>query len=187
MKTKKARSFLLELGLVMVLVGLGMAQAPAGPPKPGPEHQKLLYFAGKWTTEGDMKPSSFGPGGKFSSTSTCEWFDGNFALLCRSDATMQTGSVKGLSIMGWDPATKTYTYYSTNSWGQGTFSRGTVEGDTWTWNNETKMNGKPVVVRFTLKQVSPDVATYKFEMGAPGEPLKLMMDGKQTRVTLASN
>lgn len=89
--------------------------------------------------------------------------------------------------MGWDPATKTYTYFSTNSWGQGTFSRGTVEGDTWTWNNETKMNGKPVVVRFTLKQVSPDVATYKFEMGAPGEPLKLMMDGKQTRVTLASN
>jgi len=44
-----------------------------------------------------------------------------------------------------------------------------------------------MVVRFTLKQVSPDVATYKFEMGPPGEPLKLMMDGKQTRVRLASN
>jgi hypothetical protein len=62
-----------------------------------------------------------------------------------------------------------------------------VKGDTWTWNNETTMNGNPMVVRFTLKEVSPDVATYKFEMGAPGEPLKLMMDGKQTRVTLASN
>jgi hypothetical protein len=134
-----------------------------------------------------MKPSALGPGGKFSSSSTCEWFDGKFALVCHTDGTTQTGSMKGLSIMGWDPAAKTYTYFSTNTSGQGGFSRGTVKGDTWTWNNETTMNGKPMVVRFTLKQVSPDVATYKFEMGAPGEPLKLMMDGKQTRVTLASN
>lgn len=183
MKAMKALFFSLGLGLVLLFVALGMAQAPAGPPKPGPEHQKLAYFAGKWTNEGDMKPSSFGPGGKFSSTSSCEWFDGNFAVVCHSDGTsLQTGSIKGLSIMGWDPAAKTYTYFSTNSWGQGAFSRGTVEGDTWTWNNESKMNGKPVVVRFTLKQVSPDVATYKFEMGAAGEPLKLMMDGTQTRV-----
>jgi hypothetical protein len=186
MKTKRMRFSLLEFGPVLLLAGLGMAQAPAGPPKPGPAHQKLASFVGKWRTEGDMKPSSLGPGGKFSSSSTCEWFDGNFAVLCHSDGTMQTGSVKGLSIMAWDPAAKTYTYFSTNSMGQGGFSRGIVEGDTWTWNNETTMNGKPMVVRFTLKQVSADVATYKFEMGAPGEPLKLMMDGKQTRVTLAS-
>jgi hypothetical protein len=187
MKTSDAHFFSLAVGLVLLVVGVGLAQAPAGPPKPGPEHQKLAYFAGKWTNEGDMKPSALGPGGKFSSSSTCEWFDGNFALVCHTDGAMQTGSMKGLSIMGWDPAAKTYTYFSTNSSGQGGFSRGTVKGDTWTWNNETTMNGKPMVVRFTLKEVSPDVATYKFEMGAPGEPLKLMMDGKQTRVTLASN
>jgi Protein of unknown function (DUF1579) len=185
MNKKKTRFF--QLGLVLLLVGLGMAQAPTGPPKPGPEHQKLAYFAGKWTSEGDMKPSFLGPGGKFRSSSTCEWFDGNFALVCHSDGKTQTGSVKGLSVMAWDAAAKTYTYFSTNSLGQGGFSRGTVEGDTWTWSNETTMNGKPMVVRFTLKQASPDVATYKFEMGPPGEPLQLMMDGKQTRATLASN
>lgn len=182
MKTKKPSLFSLELVLVSLFAAHGMAQAPAGAAKPGPEHLKLAYFAGKWDVEGDMKPSTFGPGGKFTSTQSCEWFDGNFALVCHSDGTMQTGSVKGLSIMAWDAAAKTYTYFSTNSRGQGAFSRGTVEGDTWTWNNESKMNGKPVVVRFTLKQVSPDVATYKFEMGAVGEPLKLMMDGTQTRV-----
>ncbi len=182
MKTKKTLFFSLQLGTVLLLVGVGMAQAPAGPPKPGPEHQKLAYFAGKWNAEGDMKPSTFGPGGKFTYRQICEWFDGNCALVCHSDGTMQTGTVKGLSIMAWDPAAKTYTYFSTNSWGQGGFSRGTVEGDTWTWNNETRMNGKPVVIRFTLKQVSPDLATYRFEMGTEGEPLKPMMDGKQTRV-----
>lgn len=182
MNTKKPLLFSLQLGLVLLFAAHGMAQAPADPPKPGPEHQKLAYFVGKWDTEGDMKPGTFGPGGKITSTQSCEWFDGDFALVCHSDARTQTGSVKGLSIMAWDPAAKTYTYFSTNSEGRGTFSRGTVEGDTWTWNSESKMNGKPVVVRFTLKQVSSDVATYKFEMGAAGEPLKLMMDGTETRV-----
>jgi len=187
MTTRKTGFFSLELGLILLSAGLAMAQSSAGPPKPGPEHQKLAYFAGKWDIDADMKPSTFGPGGKAKYKQSCDWFEGNFAMVCHFDGTMQTGLLKGLSIMGWDPGAQTYTYFSTNSLGQGTFSRGTVEGDTWTWNNETKMNGKPVVIRFTLKQISADVATYKFEMGAPGGPLKLMMDGKQTRATLASN
>jgi len=187
MTARKTRFFSLELGLILLLAGLAMAQSSAGPPKPGPEHQKLAYFAGKWDIDADMKPSTFGPGGKAKYKQSCDWFEGNFAMVCHFDGTMQTGLLKGLSIMGWDPDAQTYTYFSTNSLGQGTFSRGTVEGDTWTWNNETKMNGKPVAIRFTLKQISADVATYKFEMGVPGGPLKLMMDGKQTRATLASN
>ena len=78
---------------------------------------------------------------------------------------MLQGTVKGLSIMGFNPAEKTYTYFETNTLGENIFSRGTVEGDTWTWTNESKMSGKPVHGRFTLKQVSADSATYKFEMG----------------------
>lgn len=182
MSTRNKTLFLaVKITLVVLFVGLGLAQAPAGPPTPGPEHRKLAYFAGTWASEGDMKPSPFGPGGKFTYTQTCDWFDGKFALVCQSEGKMQAGSVKTLSIMSWDPAAKTYTYFETNSLGQSLFSRGTVEGDTWTWNNEIKMNGKPVNARFTLKQVSPDLATYKFEMGSD-ETMKLMMDGKQTRL-----
>ena len=44
------------------------------------------------------------------------------------------------------------------------------------------MNGKPVTGRFTLKQVSPDACTYKFEMPGSDETMKLMMEGRQTRV-----
>ena len=57
-------------------------QQPA--PKPSAEHQKLAYFVGTWTSTGEMKPSPFGPGGKMTSTETCEWFDGGFAVVCRS-------------------------------------------------------------------------------------------------------
>ena len=172
--------------LVFVATFMGvaavMAQQSAGPPQPGPEHKKLAYFAGKWTSEGDMKPSAFGPAGKFAFTQTCEWFVGDFALVCHSEGKFGEATVKGLSVMGYDASEKTYTYFETNSLGENTFSRGTVEGDTWTWTNESKMSGKPVRGRFTLKQASVDAATYKFEMASGDEPLNVIMEGKQTRV-----
>jgi hypothetical protein len=43
------------------------------------------------------------------------------------------------------------------------------------------MYGKPTRARFTMKQVSNDTAAYKFEMAMGDEPLKLVMEGKQTR------
>ncbi len=182
MRIKKDAAFAIGILLALTWVGAMQGQAPPGPPKPGPEHQKLAYFAGKWASEGDMKPSSFGPGGKFTFTETCEWFAGGFALVCRSDGKMPEGTVKALSVMGYDPGEKTYIYFETNSFGENIFSRGTVEGDTWSWANESKMNGKPVRARFTLKQVSADSATYRFEMATGDEPLKLIMEGKQTRI-----
>jgi len=174
-----------KMGLVVVMMMLwvvaGMAQQPAGPPQPGPEHKKLAYFAGKWTSEGETKPGPFGPGGKFTFTETCEWFTGGFALVCHSEGKFGEATVKGLSVMGYDPSEKTYTYFETNTMGENFFSRGNVEGDTWTWHNEGKMNDKPVRARFTLKQVSADSSTYKFEMASGDAPFTLVMEGKQTR------
>src|SRR3989449_11201669 len=57
------------------------AQTPAAAPKPGPEHQKLAYFLGRWSETVDMKPGPMGPGGKMTATSTCEWFSGGFYLV----------------------------------------------------------------------------------------------------------
>ncbi len=92
------------------------------------------------------------------------------------------GTVTELSIMGYDPGEKTYVYFETNSYGESFFARGTEQGGTWTWTNESKMNGKALHTRFTMKQVSGDAATYNFEMSAGDEPLKVIMEGKQTRV-----
>ena len=147
------------------------------------QHRKLAYFVGKWAHKGEMKPSSFGPGGKFTYTETCEWFEGKFALACRSVGKTPEGTMKGLSIISWDAAEKAYAYFEINSTGEAIFSQGTVRGNIWTWSNASKryLNGKPVRTRLTLKQVSRNLATYKFEMAAPGKPMKLIMEGKQTR------
>ncbi len=157
------------------------AQAPSEPPKPGPEQQNLAYFVGKWLSEGDMKPSPFGPGGKFSFTQTCDWFTGNFSLVCHTEASMFGSVIKGLSIMGYDMGEKTYVYFETNSMGENNFSRGKLDGETWIWTGDSTVNGQAMHSRFTLKRVSDDTATYKFEMAAGTDPLVLVMDGKQTR------
>jgi hypothetical protein len=159
----------------------------AGATNPGPEHQRLAYFVGKWVHEGEIKPGSFGlgdSGGKFGYTESCEWFAGKFALVSRSEGKTHEGTVKGLSITTWDSAEKTYVYCETISAGELFFSRGTVRGNTWTWNNASKrlVKGKPVRTRLTLKQVSSDSATYKLEMGAHGKAMKLVMEGRQKRI-----
>ena len=156
----------------------------AGTPKPSRAHRKLDFFAGKWRHEGEIKPSSFGPGGKFTYTETCEWFAGGFALVCRSEGAVPEGVMKGLSILGWDAAEKSYAYFEINSTGELLYSRGKVRGKIWTSQNTSKrlLNGKPVRTRMTLTQVSRDLAKYRFEMGAPGQPMKLVMTGNQTRI-----
>lgn len=178
---KKLAALCLVAFLFTFSVSAIRAQAPPESPKPGPEEQKLAYFVGKWASEAEMKPGPYGPGGKVSFTETCEWFAGNFSLICHSEAAMYGSTIKGLSVMGYDMGEKTYVYFETNSMGQNTFSRGTVDGDTWTWTGESKMNGQPLHSRFTLKRVTDDSATFKFEMAAGSDPLAVVMEGKQTR------
>ena len=179
---KKHTIFALVSVLAFTLVGAVLAQTPTGPPKPGPEHQKLAYFVGKWVSVGETKASAYGPASKYSFTQTCEWFEGSFAVVCRSEGKFGDTAVKGLSVMSYEMGEKAYIYFETNSFGENVVSHGTVSGDTWTWNGEGKgMDGKPVRARFTLKQVSPDSANYKFEVGSGSEPLALVMEGKQTR------
>ena len=48
--------------LFCLVVAVALAQEPAPARKPTPEHEKLGYFVGTWTAEGNLKPSSFGPG-----------------------------------------------------------------------------------------------------------------------------
>ena len=40
------------VSLMLWSVAEVMGQAPSGPPQPEPEHKKLAYFGGKWTSEG---------------------------------------------------------------------------------------------------------------------------------------
>jgi len=170
--------------LVLGFAAAATAQAPAGPPKPGPEHKKLDYFVGKWTMEGDAKTSPFGPAGKITGTDNCEWFAGGFHVVCRTDGKGPAGDMKAIGLLGYNGEDKAYTYYGIDNMGMGSGSKGTLAGDTWNWSGEEKMGGKVVKSKYTIKQLSPSSYTLKFEMSMDGgKTWTAPMEGKQTRAT----
>lgn len=162
---------------------LASAQPPEAP-KPTPEHQRLGYFVGQWKGEGEMKPSDMGPGGKVTSTDKCEWFEGKFAVVCRSEGQCPMGATKSLGVMSYTPEQKVYTYYGVDNMGMtmATVPRGTVQGDTWTYTSEDMMGGKKMKTRVVIKEVSPTVHTFAMDtQGADGKWARVM-ESKYTKV-----
>ena len=157
------------------------ALAQTDMPKPGPEHKKLDMFAGAWALEGDVKPGPMGPGGKVTESEKCEWMEGGFFLVCHTDLKSSMGNGTGISVLGYSTDDKTYTYREFNSWGEFDDSKGSVDGDTWTWTSDEKMGGQAMKGRFTMKITSPTAYTFTFEMSQDGTKWATVMDGKATK------
>ncbi len=173
-------SFAFLLALVLLAPAVAAEKAPA-PPKPGPEHQKLAYFLGNWSFEGDAKASPFGPGGKFKGTENCEWFPGHFAVVCHSTGNGPMGEHKGLGILGYSTEDKRYTYYGISSTGMGgETAYGTVEGSTWTWTGDSKVKGKVIHGRYTMV-ASPDSYSMKSELSEDGTTWTVSEEGTAKR------
>jgi hypothetical protein len=168
------------LAVTSCVASLG-SQAP--PQKPGPEHKKLDYFVGKWTSTGEMKASPVGPGGKMTTRDTCEWFQGGFAVVCHSEGTGPTGPIKGIGIMGYSPEEKKYTYYGVDNtaMSMGTIPKGTVEGSTWTYADSGTMGGQPYQSRFVMNIVSPTSYTFKWEMLGADKKWMPILEGTATK------
>jgi hypothetical protein len=173
----KRAAMILVAGLVLAAA----AMAQAGPPKPGPELKKLDVFVGSWTLDGNMKAGVMGPGGPMTETEKCEWMDGNFYLVCHADYKSAMGNGVGLSVMGYSGDDKAYTYREFNSFGEFDDSRGTVDGDTWTWTNDEKMGNMTMKGRFTIKLTSATSYNFMFEMSQDGTKWTTVMDGKGTK------
>jgi hypothetical protein len=165
---------------VLFLQLWAIAQTPT-PPKPGPEVKRLGYFAGNWKLEGDMKPSPFGPGGKFIETEQNEWMDGGFFVISHTSGTSPMGKESGVSVMGYNPQEKVYTYDGYNSMGQTDHSKGTFENDTWVFTSDETMGGQSFKGRFSMKQVSPTAMTFKYESSTDGTTWTTLMEGKGTK------
>jgi hypothetical protein len=170
---------------VLALVGCQAASAmqPPQAPKPGPEHQRLAFYVGTWSTEGEMKPGPMGPGGRMTATDTCEWFEGRFAVICRSEGKGPMGPMKGIGILGYSPEEKVYTYYGVDNSGMimTAAAKGTVQGKTWTYTDESLMGGQKIKSRVTITEVSPTVQTFVMEMQGPDGKWMPLMESKGTR------
>ncbi len=167
------------LFVILFLTVSAISQMPM--PKPAPELSKLEYFAGNWISDADLKPSPMGPGGKMTSSDDVHWMEGKFFLVLHSKFKGAMGDGSSLSIMGYDPEHKVYTYTEYNSMGQVEHSTGTLDGNTWTFTSDENFNGQMMKGRFTMNTASPKEYTYKYEMSKDGTDWTTIMEGKSTK------
>ena len=167
--------------IVTLQVAAGQAQPPA---KPGPAQARLAYFVGKWKAEGEVKPGPMGPGGKITTTDDCQWFEGKFSVICRSEGTTPNGPTRSIGILGYSTEEKVYTYYGVDNSGMTMSSvpKGTIQGDTWTYTDESTMGGQKVKSRVTIKEVSPKSYTFRMEFQGPDGKWMPAMETTNTKV-----
>lgn len=103
------------------------------PSIPGPQHQRLGVFVGKWTTQGRTKATPSAPAAEIVGTDTYEWLEGGFFLVHRVDVRMGAEQVKGLEIIAYDASSETYRTHAFDS--QGTYGtyQATVHDGVWTF------------------------------------------------------
>ena len=157
-----AASALLPIG-----VQLAAAQAPSQA-KPGPEYERLGYFVGKWTGEGEIKPGPMGPGGKFTSSDDCAWFEGHFSVVCHSESKMPMGAEQEHRHPGLQRGGKGLHLLRR---GQHEHDHGQRPEGHRPWKHvdvqrRRMMGGKKVKTRVTIKELSPN--EYSFTMEAQG-------------------
>ena len=99
---------------------------------------------GDWKSDGELKANPFMPAGKYSSDDECKWFEGGFAVVCESEGKNPAGApTKSIGIIGYSGEEKAYTYYGVDNSGMvpTTVAKGTVQGDAWTFTDESKFGG----------------------------------------------
>ena len=169
--------------LLILALALGSNVATAQSLRPGPEIQKLGYYLGTWQGHGESKGGPFGPAGKLSSTTTCEWFTGGFQLVCRGEESGPTGKRSFLNIRSFDAVTRTYTEYGISNFGESEYTTGGIIVD----NKKTfvvniQMSGKPVRIRYTEVRLSPTLFSYRTESSIDGGPWTAFAEGQVRKV-----
>jgi hypothetical protein len=163
------------------VVGVQVARSQA--PQPSAEHKQLGFFVGKWTVEGELRAGPMGPGGKFTSSDTCEWFEGGFSVVCRGEGKMPAGPSRSIGILGYSAEEKVYTYYAVDntSMTMVRVPRGTVQGDTWTYTDEGTMGGQHFKTRVVIKEESPTVQRFTMAMQGPDGKWMTVMESRGTK------
>lgn len=170
------------LACMAFFLGIALsARVQTETPKPAPELKKLDYFVGTWASEGEIKPGPMGSGGKFTGTNHVQWMDGAFFLVTHSEFNGAMGKGTETAYMGYDSNDKMYTYDSFNTLGEADHAKGNVDGDTWTWQSETRVGSQTMKGRLTIKVLSARAYNFKFEVSPDGATWTTVLEGKDTK------
>jgi hypothetical protein len=174
---------LLAAAVVTGITHGARAQGPP-PPQPGPEHKRLEFLVGRWKLNVVEKASPLDPsGGKITGTTDCEWFDGRFQVICRSELTTGGQAVKHLEVFAYNANERGYTRYFISSEGYAAVSPGKVSGKTWSWGPIVNtVDGKAMNINATITEVSPDSLTSTITVATDGGAAQILSEGTLTRL-----
>ncbi len=170
------------IGIASGVLAAGPDEKPPEGPTPPPETDKLSYFAGPWTTEGEIKAGPLGPGGPTQGREMCRWMPGKFFLGCLMQTKTPTGMVQAEGVLGYDAEKKVYRWWSFDNLGRAETASGTVKDDAWTWLGESKVGDKTVQTRYTVSDAKPDGYSYSWETSRDGKAWTPMMTGKVAKM-----
>ncbi len=175
--------------LALLLSTFAIAQAPQQTSAPGvlPQHQAMGFFLGDWTATGTSKISPKSPAVPFKLNEHSDWVTDGYFLETKTSMKYDLGTVNSQRVMGYNVEDKTYTYNVYNSLGEHQVALGHLNGDTWTWNSEEKLNGIVITGRYTIVETGPNTFTFKSEVADPKGAWVTVMEGKAQRVAPTSN
>lgn len=173
--------FVAAILVVVAFAGLAVAQAPATATAPTPEQQIMGYFIGNWSLQGTTKISPTSPPAEFHGKEKSEWVSGQHFVETHTDMHGPMGDTRSTRVMEYNPADKVYTYNAYNSLGEHIMAVGHLDGNTWTWTAEQKLNGVTVPARYTFNFVSKNSYTFKSEVESPDGKWAVVMEGTATR------
>jgi hypothetical protein len=147
-----------------------------------PEQEKLSFFVGQWTIEGEIKTSPLGPSGGYTGTHRNDWAPDGVSLILHWDEHRPTGSDSGTGVYTYDAVNRNYKYQGTSSDGETENSVGTLQGDTWTWLSNISLPSAEIARgRFVIRQTSTAAYDFRFEIGSQAGVWTLVMEGKATK------
>jgi hypothetical protein len=173
----------------LFLSAIVVAQAPQRSAAPGitPQHQAMGYFAGDWTASGTSRISPSTPGAPFTLKEHGAWVTDGYFLETKSSMKSALGAVNSQRVMGYNPEDKVYTYNVYNSLGEHQVALGHLNGNTWTWESDEKLNGLVIKGRYTIVETGPNSYTFTSEVADPKGGWATVMEGKATRVAAGGN
>ena len=173
----------------LLLSSFIISQAPQQSSAPGltPQHQRMGYFAGNWSASGTSKISPKAPAAPFTLKEHGEWVTDGYFLETKTTMKGALGTVKSQRVIGYNVEDKVYTYNVYNSLGEHQLGLGHLNGNTWIWDSEEKLNGIVIKGRYTVVETGPDTFTFKSEVADPKGSWVTVMEGRAMRTAAASN
>lgn len=175
----------LLLAFVSFALGLGLPPLRAGeaPPKPGPEHEKLAAFAGKWKGEMSTFETPFGPAGKATDGYEGRLVHGGFHVEIRGKGRSPIGGLSWTEIYYFDPVKKSYGNFYFDTLGEVGVAEGTNDGNTWTFTWDQPAKDKIYKAKSVITFASDGKSsTYEWAYSEDGTSWKPWLTGKAKRV-----